>query len=77
MFPEVLGPFWAHAHRVQDRFAVVKGLEMHLPMSGSEPDPLLESSSRQFQCLVSQDCFALQINSRSDMLCPVAEDIPI
>src|SRR5882724_11198019 len=27
MFPEVLGPFWAHAHRVQDRFAVVKGLE--------------------------------------------------
>ena len=52
-------------------------LEMHLPMSGSEPDPLLESSSRQFQCLVSQDCFALQINSRGDMLCPVAEDIPI
>jgi hypothetical protein len=42
MFPEVLGPFWAHAHRAQDRCAVVKGLEMYLPMSGSEPDPLLE-----------------------------------
>src|SRR4051812_17609905 len=33
MFPEVLGPFWAHAHRAQDRGACRQGRELALSLN--------------------------------------------